>query len=67
MDVYNMTTSQHIGTVATYTGTALTLSAGADNPASAGDQLMFDWYGNSRPVNTIAALDQPGPERLQPR
>ena len=59
MDVYNMTTSQHIGTVATYTGTALTLSAGADNPASAGDQLMFDWYGYSRHlVNTIAALDK---------
>ena len=62
MDIYN--TSQpnpalaHIGKVLTFTGTALTLAAGAENAAVAGDQLMFDWYGGPRQVDTAVAIDK---------
>ena len=58
MDVYNVTQSLHVGKVSTFTGTALTLAAGAANAANAGDQLMFDWYGKPRPINPIAATDK---------
>ena len=62
MDIYN--TSQpdhllaHIGKVLTFTGTALVLAAGAENAAAAGDELMFDWYGKPRPLDSVAAIDK---------
>ena len=62
MDIYN--TSQpdpllaHVGKVKTFTGTALVLAAGAENAAAAGDELMFDWYGGPRVVDSVVALDK---------
>ena len=58
MDVFNVTQNKHVGKVKTIAGTALVLVAGAENAALAGDQLMFDWYGQPRPVDPVAALDK---------
>ena len=58
MDVYNVTKSLHVGKVLTFTGTALVLAAGAENAAAAGDELMFDWYGGPRVVDSVVALDK---------
>lgn len=58
MDIFNVTKNVHVGKVLTYTGTALTLAAGADNAGSSGDQLMFDWYGKPRAINPIVAADK---------
>ena len=58
MDIYNVTQSLHVGKVLTFTGTALVLAAGAEHAAALGDELMFDWYGKPRPVDSVAALDK---------
>ena len=58
MDIYNVTKNLHVGKVLTYTGTALTLAAGADNAGSSGDQLMFDWYGEPRAIDPVVAVDK---------
>ena len=58
MDVYNMTTSQHVGTVLTYVGSNLVLTANAEHAgSSSSDLLMFDWYGFGRPTNTISLIE----------
>ena len=58
MDIYNVTQSLHVGKVKTFTGTALTLAAGAEHAAAAGDELMFDWYGGPRVVDAVVAQDK---------
>ena len=58
MDIYNVTQSLHVGKVLTFTGTALVLAAGAEHAANAGDELMFDWYGGSRSVDSVVAQDK---------
>jgi hypothetical protein len=45
MSVYDKTTNLPVGTVQTYTGTALVLTANAQNPGAAGDVLAFAWGG----------------------
>ena len=66
MDVYNMTTSQHVGTVATYTGTALTSECGGRQSRVGGRSV------DVRLVWQVAACQhhrgaRQGPECLQPR
>ena len=58
MDIYNITQSLHVGKVLTFTGTALVLAAGAEHAANAGDELMFDWYGGSRSIDSVVAQDK---------
>ena len=58
MDIYNTTQKNHVGTVATFTGTALVLTAAAEHPGAAGDVLNFDWYGGPRAIGADAAIDR---------
>ena len=34
------------------------MAAGAEHAAAVGDELMFDWYGKPRPIDSVAAIDK---------
>ena len=51
MSVYDTTTSKPVGTVLTYTGTALVLTANAANAGASGDTLAFGNVAVVQPAN----------------
>ena len=58
MDVFNVTKGLHVGTVLTYVGTALVLTANASSAGSSGDVLNFGAYNQPRAISISQALDR---------
>ena len=57
-DVYDVTTGQHVGTVSTYNGTALVLTANAASAGASGDTLNFGAYGAPRSLTANTLIDK---------
>ena len=56
VNVFNVTKNLNVGTVSTYTGTALVLTANALSAGSAGDVLNFSAYNEPRAVPSLVAI-----------
>ena len=56
MNVFNVTKNLNVGTVSTYTGTALVLTANALSAGSAGDILNFSAYNEPRAIPSPVAI-----------
>jgi hypothetical protein len=56
VNVFNVTKNQNVGTVSTYTGTALVLTANALSAGSAGDVLNFSAYNEPRGIPSSVAI-----------
>lgn len=59
LDVFNVTTGQDVGTVLSYSGTALVLTANALSASQgANDLLNFGAYGEPRATTSVIPVDQ---------
>ena len=56
VNVFNVTKNLNVGTVSTYTGTALVLTANALSAGSAGDTLNFSAYNEPRAIPSSVAI-----------
>ena len=56
VNVFNVTKNLNVGTVSTYTGTALVLTANALSAGSAGDILNFSAYNEPRAIPSSVAI-----------